>query len=440
MVIAGGGIAALELVLGLNALADERVVMTLVAPEAHFTYRPPSLGRPLTLGREQRYRLQCLADDLGVQLIPHALAAVAPERHEITTTNGASVSYDTLVLAVGAQPIPAFQYAITVGAEDTTDALTGLISDLDQGRVHSVAFVVPSGASWTLPLYELAIMTARHGWSIGVEDVRYWLITHEPEPLAMFGQATSRAVHQMLDPEGITFIGSARVDVRPGAVLLDARAERIEVDRIVCLPLLVGPRTAGIPVDADGFIPVDANGRVPNAPDVYAAGDATASPIKQGGLACQQADAIAEVIAAAAGAPVEPTPYRPVLRGKLMTGGRDRYLRARDAGHHGGDQLSEHPLWWPPTKIAGRYLSQYLVALHAADRREAMSSAPHIEVEIPFDAPPNRIGSPLPTTTERTSSSASEVVHRDRPVQTSQSVRPLATRGGRGEKDCSRSS
>ena len=56
------------------------------------------------------------------------------------------------------------------------------------------------------------------------------------------------------------------------------------------------------------------------AEDVYAAGDGTNFPIKQGGIACQQADAVAEVIAKAAGASLEPRSFRPVLRGRLITG------------------------------------------------------------------------------------------------------------------------
>lgn len=133
---------------------------------------------------------------------------------------------------------------ITLGAEGTGGALTDLVSDR---VIHRVAFVVPSGASWTLPLYELAIMTARHGWAIGIHDARYWFITPEPEPLAIFGPAASLTAHEMLEPEGITFIGSARADVQPGAVLLDRWMEHIEVDRIVCLPLLDGPATPGRP-------------------------------------------------------------------------------------------------------------------------------------------------------------------------------------------------
>ena len=270
VVVAGGGVAALELILALNALAGDRVTVTLVAPEVDFTYRPPSTAEPFALGYVERYRLARLVDDLGARLVPEGLARVAPERHEITTTNGAVVPYDRLVVEVGARPFPAFRHAITVGEEDTTEALNGLVSDLELGAIHRVAFVVPSGASWTLPLYELAIMTVRHGWRLGIDAARYWLVTPEPEPLAIFGAAVSPAMHEMLEPEGITFIGSATPDVQERAVLLDRRRERIEVDRIVCLPLLDGPRTPGLLTDADGFIPVDANGQVRGIPDVYA--------------------------------------------------------------------------------------------------------------------------------------------------------------------------
>src|SRR5215213_946606 len=134
-------------------------------------------------------------------------------------------------------------------------------------------------------------------------------ITPEPAPLAIFGAATSAAVRQMLEPEGITFIGSTYADVQKSVVILDPGVERIQVDLIVCLPLLEGPRTPGVPTDADGFISVDADGQVRGMRDVYAVGDATTFPIKQGGLACQQADAVAELIAATAGAPVQPTPF-----------------------------------------------------------------------------------------------------------------------------------
>ena len=385
VVVAGGGVAALELVLALNDLAADRVAITVVAPDVDFVYRPPSSADPSLLGYVERYPLRRLTDDLGARLVPDALARVSMDRHEVVTSSGEALRYERLVLAVGARPYPAFRHAITLGGEDTTEALTTLVSDLERGDVRRVAFVVPSGASWTLPLYELAIMTARHGWAIGIDAARYWFVTPEDEPLAICGSRASRAVHAMLEPEGITFIGSAHAEVRDGTVLLDQQRERIEADRIVCLPLLDGPRTPGVTTDLAGFIPVDANGRVPGAPDVYAVGDATTFPIKQGGLACQQADAVAESIAAAAGAPVQPTRFRPVLRGKLMTGGRDRFLRRGLAGEQDAGEASEAPLWWPPSKIAGRYLAPYLLGREELDLHAAVELEPHVTIEAPLD-------------------------------------------------------
>ena len=130
---------------------------------------------------------------------------------------------------------------------------------------------------------------------------------------------------------------------------------------MVTVPRLVGPRLRGIACEHDGFIHTDTHGRVTGLGGVFAAGDATTFPIKQGGLAAQQADAVAETIAALVGADVDPQPIRPVLRGVLLTGAAPRYLRREltDAGEH-DSVISERPLWWPPDKISGRYLAPYL--------------------------------------------------------------------------------
>ena len=85
----------------------------------------------------------------------------------------------------------------------------------------------------------------------------------------------------------------------------------------------------------------------------------TTRPLKQGGLATQQADVAAAAIAKAAGADVEAQEYRPVLRAMLLTGSSPRYLR--HAPHDRGLAVDEAP-WWPPHKIAGRELAPYLTA------------------------------------------------------------------------------
>ena len=121
------------------------------------------------------------------------------------------------------------------------------------------------------------------------------------------------------------------------------------------------PEIDGIPQRSGGFIPTDTRLNVEGLTDVWAAGDATWFPIKQGGLAAQQADVAAEAIASRAGAQVPISTFRPVLRAALLTGALPRYFRsALFAGFD--DAASPSALWSPPTKLAGRYLGSYLSA------------------------------------------------------------------------------
>ena len=104
---------------------------------------------------------------------------------------------------------------------------------------------------------------------------------------------------------------------------------------------------------------------------VWAAGDGLAFPVKFGGLAAEQADAAAQAIAALAGADVTPEPFRPVLRGRLLTGRSERFLHHVAGGGGGEGTVADHALWWPPGKVAGRRLAPYL-----AERDGTAAGAP----------------------------------------------------------------
>ena len=103
-----------------------------------------------------------------------------------------------------------------------------LVSELTLGRIQSIAFVVPTDAGTTMPLYDVAIATARRGWKIGLEAPRYWFVTPERRPVSV-------AASQRLEPEGIAFIGSTYSEIRHGVVLLDPHGESLEVDLVVSL-------------------------------------------------------------------------------------------------------------------------------------------------------------------------------------------------------------
>ena len=113
-------------------------------------------------------------------------------------------------------------------------------------------------------------------------------------------------------------------------------------------------------------MPVDGLGRVHGVDRAWAVGDVTARPLKQGGLAAQQADVAAGDIAAQiAGCDVDVHPYLPKLQGMLLTGGDPLYLR-RDPRATSASAVSSEPLWWPPQKIVGAHLGPYLEALERA--------------------------------------------------------------------------
>ena len=157
----------------------------------------------------------------------------------------------------------------------------------------------------------------------------------------------------------------------------------------------------GIPCGRDGFIHTDSHGRVPGLHGVFAAGDATTFPIKHGGLAAQQADAVAEAIAYSVGADVEPKPFRPVLRGILLTGGPARYLRADISGGEGDDStISRTALWSPPNKLYGRYLAPYLSS-QIGDAADVLPQQHHT--------------TPLRSSTRAGSSRLNPSLERDRP-------------------------
>jgi sulfide:quinone oxidoreductase len=356
IVVVGGGVGAVEALLALRDLGEGAFRLTVIAPEERFVLKAMTTGEPFAIGRSDVGSLSDVAAELGVELHRASVTAIDPECQLVHCSDDEHIAYDELILSPGARRRAPFPTGITFGLGEPL-ALNGLLADLEQGYTHSAAFVVPGGVTWSLPLYELALMTAVQVRGMG-EEVELSFITPEPAPLAIFGTKASQAVAELFDEAGIALYCGADAAVARDRVHLVGDDQEIVVERVVSLPRLEGPRLPGAPADADGFIPVDAFGRVAGLDHVYAIGDAADLEIKQGGLACQQADVVAAHIARAAGANVDAQPLAPVLRGKLLTGRVSRYLR-REIGDDSG-RLDTEPLWWPPAKVVGRYLAPWL--------------------------------------------------------------------------------
>jgi sulfide:quinone oxidoreductase len=367
VVIVGGGVAALEALIALHDLAPRRVHVTLLAPGPDFVYRPMAIAELHFLGARSRHPLARVARDFGADWVPESVTAVDPGAAVVRCASGREYRYDSLIVALGARPEPAFAHAVTLGDDVADLALQGVLADLELGNLKRLAFVAPSSISWSLPLYELALLMAADARSMGIRDVQMTVVSPEERPLVLFGPAASAELAELLARRRIEFVGASRFRVRPGEVVIGSR--HIAVDRTLALPLLRGPALAGLPADERGFIPVDVHGRLPDVPGVFAAGDVTSFPIKQGGIAAKQAEAAAQAVAVRHGCALEPEPFKPALRGMLLTGADELYLEAVIAGGGGEGVVSRRPLWWPPAKIAARRLAPYLLGVEEAEAR-----------------------------------------------------------------------
>jgi len=366
VVICGGGVAALEGLLRLHRLAGDRVDVTLVAPNDEFVYRPLAVLEPTGVGSRRRYQLWDVAKDGASEWVKDSLAQVDPEGRVAHTTGGRELPFDALLIALGGRQIAALDHVLTFRDAQAGQVHDRVVMDVLAGRARSVAFVLPEGPLHSLPLYELALVTAERARGAGVVDLELHLVTAEPAPLAAFGGTAGAAVGGLLRQSGIELHTAAAAFVpAPNRLLVQPQGADLELDRIVAMPRIRGPGIPGVTGGGPhGFIPIDPYCGVPGSGGrIFAAGDATSFPIKHGGLAAQQADAAAAAIAHLAGAAPEPAPFRAELKGKLLTGGRPLYLSARVLGSHGFEsEVSESPPWPLDEKIVARELGPYLEA------------------------------------------------------------------------------
>jgi sulfide:quinone oxidoreductase len=362
VVIAGGGVAGLEALLALHELAGERIEPTLLAPEREFISRPLSVAEPFGLTKARSFDLSEISREHGARFRQGALARIDPEARKADTEAGATLEYDALLVAVGVRLVEVVPGSFCFRGPVDGPHFKALLEEIEQGRVSRLAFAMPRDAAWPLPLYELALLTAARFRNVE-SSLELHVVSPEVQPLSLFGGRASSSVRSLLEDAGVTLhLGQAPIAFEAGTLAFGEGA-RLECDRVISLPAPQGPELPGLPrVGPRRLVFTDRFGRVDGLEGVYAAGDITSFPIKQGGLAAQQADSAASAIAAAAGASVNPQPFRPILRGALITGHAPRFLRAQpDLGLGPESSVAARSvLWWPPAKVAGRLLAPYL--------------------------------------------------------------------------------
>jgi sulfide:quinone oxidoreductase len=387
VVVAGAGIAGLEALAGLHALAGDRIEATLLAPDRAFIYRPLSMAAPFALLDERSRPLDELAAGLGARYVRRRLAQVDGARRRLLTDDGSFLDYDALVVAVGPHPERSRQDLIWRRGPDATQRFARILEEIERGEARTLAVVVPPRAAWPVDAYELALVASLAA-ARAEADVRVSLITAERAPLEALGEAASEAVAAELARAEIALVAGVDARLAGGREVVDGDAfssmvarlgrrdgrlggergfelrlggrESVTVDRALFLPAARGPAIPGTPRDPHGFVPVDAHGLAVGEERLFAAGDATPLVLKHSSLAAAQGTAVAEAVAAAAGADVAPQPFAPVLYGVLMLPPHFAGARGSPWVRHG--EPITHCLWWPPGHAAGRYLAPYLAA------------------------------------------------------------------------------
>jgi sulfide:quinone oxidoreductase len=374
LVIVGGGVAALEAILAMRHFAGDRVEVELHSPGRDFAYRPLLVGKPFGTGKVIDFDLDDLARHVGAAFYRDLVVAIDLEHRQIVTHEDEKVDYDYLLFCPGAEPQAAVPGALTFRGLDDEGDVTRVIRGLRAGELRRLAFAIPGGVSWSLPIYELALMTEADLAAAGVEDVKLTVISPEDLPLGIFGVGAGEHVRELLDRRGIEIITGAHPQEFDDGLLHIAPGDPIEADAVISAPRLEGRRVAGMPCDESGFVGVDEHNRVIGADGAFAAGDVTSFPVKQGGLAAQQADTVAEAIAADLGLRPTAAPFDPILRGVLWTGEKPQYLYGMLSGGHGETSVfSERPLWEREGKIIGRYLAPFLSAIPGVERPGAQT-------------------------------------------------------------------
>jgi sulfide:quinone oxidoreductase len=371
VLIAGGGVAALEAALALRALAGDRLKAELYSPRAEFVYRPFAVGEPYGAASILRYDLRLLAERIRVSFQLGGILSVDPAAGLAIARDGVQVPYDYLLVTSGARMLWAVPGAVTFWGVPDEGGFGTVVRKLRRGVLRDVVFTMPGGNSWGLPLYELALLGSSVLMRSGIGDARLRVVSPEDAPLELFGRAVGEQMSELLQEHGIEFIGGVSPAAFEGGRLQVIPGDPIEAEAVVSLPRLEGRRIDGLPTNTEGFLTVDEHCRVAGAENVFAAGDVTAFPVKQGGIATQEADVAAEAIAAEVGVEIEPAAFDPVLRGVLWTGEGPRYLYGRPTGGHGEiSKLSEEPLWAESEgKIVGRYLSPFLAEVSDGEGR-----------------------------------------------------------------------
>lgn len=359
VVIAGGGVAALEAALALDEFGGDRLEIELIAPNPTFHLEALTVAEPFGGEAPREIDLATFCDRFGIELRRDSLAEIWSDRQRVLLASSEDVFYDALLLAFGARREVSIPGARAFRGGADVEWLAGVLEGIERGAGREIVFALPGSIRWSMPLFELALLMSKWIRDRMTMPAPLRIVTSIDDPLAIFGAQPAARIKTLLDDAGIELIAGAGKLAYENGRLTCEDGRTFEPDEVITLAQPIVPDIPGVPQGRDGLIDCDPEMQVRGLQNVWIAGDATWFPIKQGGIAAQQAEVAAAGIARAAGVDMPQQIFEPTIRAALLTGDEPQFLTT-DLSEDGEAELSTSPLWWPPIKVAGPRLAPYL--------------------------------------------------------------------------------
>ena len=287
ILILGGGVGGLVTANELRKALPSENRIVLIEKNSEHAFAPSFLW--LMVGdREPRQITRPVQDLLqpGVDLKHGEISGISSVDQTVEV-DGESLSYDHLVIALGADLFPDAVVGLKESAHTfySFEGAKKLRQALESFREGTVAVVV-SAMPYKCPgaPYEGAMLIADYFRRLGLKDkVKVCFYTPEPQPMPVAGPELGKAVTEMLVSNGIAchpLHQLTSVDAQNGKLTFEGK-EHVAYDLLVAIPPHKSPavvKEAGLTNDA-GWIPVNQETLETEHNNVYAIGDITSLPI-----------------------------------------------------------------------------------------------------------------------------------------------------------------
>ena len=315
IVILGAGMAGLLAAQELQRKKD--ITVTLIAPKDTFCFLP-RLTEYLHKNVPEHKVMLKIRDVWHGTFMQNKATAVNPEEKTVLLETGQSVSYDTLIIAVGSETntfnTPGANYAYPFYCKEDADGLSehleNMLSADESPGIHTIAVVGggPTGVEVASVLADMVKQKRPNGKII--------ILDRAPKVLNAIPELAP-SVQAVLEKKGITIRSNVAVSqITPLSIEIttpDGNKETIPCYTTVWAAGSKPVRLAmsGVTLSERGEIPVELTLAVKGVSDIYALGDAAAvgTPKTAQAAVQQGAHVVNNILAARSGKPQKPFVY-----------------------------------------------------------------------------------------------------------------------------------